>query len=106
MDHRRNMDQHNPRFSKPAAFFCLLRLNRTIMVAMITGSAAFASDSGLTNALWMTLAGWLLAVGGFSLDFYADRDLDIEGPRATIRHNPLANGSLSPLTGLVIVWNQ
>ena len=69
------------------------------MVAIITGAAAFASGSGLVNSLWMTSAGWLLAVGGFSLDFYADRDLDIEGPRATIRHNPLADGSLSPLTG-------
>jgi len=94
------MDHRSHRFSKPAAFFWLLRLNRTAMVAMITGSAAFASGSGVVNSLWMTLAGWLLAVGGFSLDFYADRDLDIEGPRATIRHNPLADGSLSPLTGL------
>lgn len=38
--------------------------------------------------------------GGFSLDFYADRDLDAEGPRAEIRHNPLTDGSLSPPTGL------
>ena len=93
------MDQRSPRFSKPAAFFWLLRLNRTVMVAMITGAEAFASGSGLVNSLWMTSAGWLLAVGGFSLDFYADRDLDNTGPRATIRHNPLADGSLSPLTG-------
>jgi 4-hydroxybenzoate polyprenyltransferase len=88
------------RFSKPSAFFWLLRLNRTVMVAIITGAAAFTADAGVANALWMTLAAWCLAVGGFSLDFYADRDLDAEGPRAEMRHNPLTDGSLSPLVGL------
>ncbi len=82
------------------AFFWLLRLNRTVMVAMITGAAAFAAGAGVTNSLWMTLAAWCLAVGGFSLDFYADRDLDVEGPRAEIRHNPFTDGSLSLPTGL------
>ncbi len=70
------------------------------MVAMITGSVAFAAGAGAANSLWMTLAGWFLAVGGFSLDFYADRDLDVVGPRAAIRHNPFTDGSLSPRTGL------
>ena len=88
------------RFTKPVAFFWLLRLNRTVMVAMITGAAALAAGAGGARSLWMTLAAWCLAVGGFSLDFYADRDLDIKGPRAEIRHNPLADGSLSPPTGL------
>ena len=69
------------------------------MVAMITGAAAFAAGAGVAHTLWMTLAAWCLAVGGFSLDFYADRDLDAEGPRAEIRHNPLTDGSLSPPTG-------
>jgi len=82
------------------AFFWLLRLNRTVMVAVIAGSAAFAAGAGVTHSLGMTLAGWCLAVGGFSLDFYADRDLDIKGPRREIRHNPLADGSLSPPMGL------
>ena len=89
-----------PRFSKPAAFFWMLRLNRTIMVATITGAAAFASGGSATDSIWMFIAGWTLAVGGFSLDFYADRDLDLEGPRARIRHNPLADGSLPPRIGL------
>jgi len=89
-----------PRFSKPAAFFWLLRLNRSVMVAMITGSAAYAAGAGAVNSLWMTLAGWSLAVGGFSLDFYADRDLDATGPRAEMRHNPFTDGSLSPSAGL------
>ena len=94
------MTERKARFSKPLAFFWLLRLNRTVMVAMITGATAFAADAGVTNALWMTLAGWCLAVGGFSLDFYADRDLDTKGPRAEMRHNPLTDGSLSPSIGL------
>jgi len=84
------MPESKPRFSKPMAFFWLLRLNRTVMVATITGAAAFTAGAGVARSLWMTLAGWCLAVGGFSLDFYADRDLDIRGPRAEIRHNPLA----------------
>jgi len=88
------------KFSKPAAFFWMFRLNRTAMVATITGAAAFTAGAGPGRSLWMTLAGWCLAVGGFSLDFYADRDLDVHGPRSTVRHNPLADGSLSPPVGL------
>lgn len=97
---RNDVTEREARFSKPLAFFWLLRLNRTVMVAMITGASAFTANAGVTNAIWMTLAGWCLAVGGFSLDFYADRDLDAEGPRAEMRHNPLTDGSLSPSTGL------
>ena len=95
------MNERIPRFSRPAAFFWLLRLNRTVMVAAITGTGAYVAGAGVPRSLWMTLAGWCLAVGGFSLDFYADPDLDEEGPRAEMRHNPLADGSLSPRTGLV-----
>jgi 4-hydroxybenzoate polyprenyltransferase len=97
---RIDVSERERQFSKPLAFFWLLRLNRTVMVAMITGAAAFTANAGVTNAIWMTLAGWCLAVGGFSLDFYADRDLDAEGPRAEMRHNPLTDGSLSPAMGL------
>jgi 4-hydroxybenzoate polyprenyltransferase len=94
------MAERKPRFSKPLAFFWLLRLNRSVMVAMIAGAAAFTAGAGVADSLWMTLAAWCLAVGGFSLDFYADRELDVKGPRAEIRHNPLTDGSLSPATGL------
>jgi hypothetical protein len=59
----------NRKFSKPAAYFWLLRPNRSFIVAAVTGSGAFAAGVGLVQALWMTLAGWWLAVGGFSLDF-------------------------------------
>jgi 4-hydroxybenzoate polyprenyltransferase len=70
------------------------------MVAMIAGAGAFAAGAGVARSLWMTLVAWLLAVGGFSLDFWADRDLDIEGPRAEVRHNPVSDTSLAPDTGL------
>ena len=70
------------------------------MVALITGSAAFASGAGIHRSLLITLAGWSLAVGGFSLDFYADRSLDVQGPRAMVRRNPLASGAVSPTAGV------
>jgi 4-hydroxybenzoate polyprenyltransferase len=76
-----------PRFSKLASFFWLLRPNRSFMVVAVTGSGAFAARAGLVQALWMTLVGWCLAVGGLTLDFYADRSLDVEAPRTTIRQN-------------------
>ncbi|MEW5816368.1 MAG: UbiA family prenyltransferase [Spirochaetota bacterium] len=94
------MEENNKPVFKPIAFIRLMRLNRTIMVAMITGTGAFVSGSGAAMALRMALSGWLLAVGGFSLDFYADRDLDIKAPRILIRRNPLVNGSLSTAAGL------
>ncbi len=56
------MTKQKPRFSKPMAFFWLLRLNRTVMVALITGAAAFVASAGVATSLWMTLAGWCLAV--------------------------------------------
>jgi 4-hydroxybenzoate polyprenyltransferase len=49
----------------------------------------------------MTLAGFLLATGGFSLDFVADRRLDQTDPRAQHRFNPVAEGSISPAFGTV-----
>jgi len=82
------------------AIFWLLRLNRTAMVAMIVCTAAFVSGSSVIDSLLVTLSAWCLAVGGFSLDFFADRDLDMKGPRASMRHNPIADGSLAPSTGL------
>ncbi|UCF98520.1 MAG: UbiA prenyltransferase family protein [Spirochaetaceae bacterium] len=85
---------------KITKLFFLLRPNRSIMVAMITGAAAFASGSEVVRTLLITLAGWCLAVGGFSLDFYADRSLDVRDPRASVRRNPLASGEVAPAAGL------
>ena len=78
----------------------LFRLNRSIMVAMITGSAAFAAGAGVNLALLMMLAGWCLAVGGFSMDLYADRDLGKDGVRASLRKNPITSGAISLKAGL------
>ena len=82
------------------AYFWLFRLNRTVMVAFVAGTGAFAAGAGASRSLWMALVGWCLAVGGFSLDFYADREWDATGPRAGVRHNPLADGRISPRAGL------
>lgn len=90
----------NPLFASLISFVRLLRLNRSPMVAMITGTAAFVAGAGVGRSLWMTLAGFCLAVGGFSMDLYADRDLDVSGPRANSRHNPLAAGAVPLPVGL------
>lgn len=61
------MTEDRPRFSKPMALLWMLRPSRTVMVAMITGAAACVAGAGVLRSLWMTLAGWCLAAGGFSL---------------------------------------
>lgn len=64
-----------------------------MIVALITDAAAFTAGAGLTHSLWMTLAGWCLAVAGFSMDFYADRDLDsVPGslPHAQVQGLPIS----------------
>jgi 4-hydroxybenzoate polyprenyltransferase len=91
--------ERKARFCEPLALFWMLRPDRTVMVSLTTG-AAFAAKARVIDALWITLAEWCLAVGGFSLDFYADRDLYAEEPRAEVRRNPLMDGSLSPQVGL------
>jgi 4-hydroxybenzoate polyprenyltransferase len=87
--------------NKLVGFLKLFRINRTIMVAAITGTGAFASGAGAPRSLLMTLAGFLLATGGFSMDFVADRHLDMTGPRAQHRLNPVADNTISPVFGLV-----
>jgi 4-hydroxybenzoate polyprenyltransferase len=70
------------------------------MVALITGTAAFVSGAGIVKSCWMLLAGFFLAVGGFSLDFIADRDLDMNGVRKELRRNPIAEGKIPVRSGL------
>lgn len=81
-------------------FLKLFRFNRTIMVAVLTGTGARAGAAPGKSALMLTFAGFLLAVGGFSLDFVADRHLDDRGPRAKHRLNPVAAGEISALFGV------
>ena len=87
--------EEEPRQLKYPIIFLFLP-NRTIMVSIITGTAAYASTYGLLgsfrllNALLMTLIGWCVAVAGFSLDFCADRDMDKIAPRSEIRSNPFS----------------
>jgi len=108
------------KFSTPQLFFMeaevrtlkypliyLFRPNRTIMVSIITGTAAYASTAGLSeefrvlSSLVVTLIGWCLAVSGFSLDFCADREMDKIAPRSTIRSNPIATGQIPVKTGFI-----
>ncbi len=86
---------------KLIAFIYLLRPERTIMVASITGTAAVASGAQWQDILWITLAGWCLAVSGFSLDFCADKELDKLAPREKIRRNPIAREMISLPVGIV-----
>ncbi len=95
-----SLESQAPPYSKFKGFLFLFRPNRTFMVAIITLSGAFAAGASWPIALWMLVGGWFLAVGGFALDFYADRNLDKTGTRARIRRNPIANGSISPKVGL------
>ncbi|UCG43579.1 MAG: UbiA family prenyltransferase [candidate division WOR-3 bacterium] len=94
-----------PRFSPPVALFWLFRPGRTFMMAIVAGTAAFAAGAGIGKSFWMALTGWCLAVGGFSMDFYADRHVDRRGTQAgtcpASLANPLADGSLPARFGLV-----
>ena len=81
---------------KVLAIIYLFRLERTTMVTTITATAAVLSGAVWQDILWITFAGWCLAVSGFSLDFCADRELDKLAPRARIRRNPIS------ITGSVI----
>ncbi|MBN1574992.1 MAG: UbiA prenyltransferase family protein [Chitinispirillaceae bacterium] len=75
-------------------FLKLFRINRTVMVAALTGIGARAAGAPGKCSLLMTIAGFLLATGGFSMDFVADRHLDCTGPRARIRLNPVSAGEI------------
>lgn len=77
--------------------FYLFRVERTMMVTAITAAAAVAAEASWQDILWITFAGWCLAVSGFSLDFCADKELDKLAPRAKIRRNPIAR-ELLPLS--------
>ena len=87
-------------FENLLAFVFLIRPERTIMVTLITGTAAVASGAQWQNILWITFAGLCLAVSGFSLDFCADKELDKLAPRAKIRRNPIAREMISLPVGI------
>ena len=77
------MTETKKNISSAAAFFRLFRFERTLMAALITGSAAFASGVGVVLSLWMALSGWCLAVAGFSLNSFLQEKTD-EKNRASI----------------------
>jgi len=85
---------------KLLAIVYLFRLERTTMVTSITATAAVLAGAVWQDVLWITFAGWCLAVSGFSLDFCADRELDKLAPRAKIRRNPIAREMIPLPIGL------
>ena len=85
---------------KLIALIYLFRPERTIMIALVTGTAAIASSAQWQDILWITFAGWCLAISGFSLDFCADKELDKLAPRAKIRRNPIAREMISLPVGI------
>ncbi len=91
----------NQILEKLLALVYLFRPERTIMVASITGTAAVASGAQWQDILWITLAGWFLAIAGFSLDFCADKELDKLAPRAKIRRNPIAREMIPLPVGII-----
>ncbi len=60
------MTERGPRLHKPVAFLRMMRPSRTVMVAIIAGTGAFAAGAGTIVSLWMILSGWTLAVGGLT----------------------------------------
>jgi len=85
---------------KILAVIFLFRFERTIMVTTITATGAVLAGAEWQDILWISFAGFFLAVFGFSLDFCADRELDKLAPRARIRKNPLARELVSLPVGL------
>ena len=55
------MSESKPQFSRPMALFWLVRRNRTMVVALISGAAAFVVGAGTVLSLWIPLAGWFFA---------------------------------------------
>ncbi len=79
------------------AFMKLIRPDRVLMISSLTWVIAFASRV-TTPELWaIFLAGMFLAMAGFALDMYTDRDIDKQGGR-TWPVNPLAAGMMTPTT--------
>jgi 4-hydroxybenzoate polyprenyltransferase len=83
------------------AILFLFRPERTSMVTTITATGAVLAGAVWQDILLITLAGWFLAVSGFSLDFFADRELDKLEPRSETRRNPFAREMLPKQVGPV-----
>jgi 4-hydroxybenzoate polyprenyltransferase len=67
------MTEKKEQSSKASVLFKLFRFERSLIAAIITGSAAFAAGARTGHALWLALAGWCIAVGGFSLITFIGR---------------------------------
>jgi|TARA_Y100000310_G_C20541960_1_gene743739 4-hydroxybenzoate polyprenyltransferase len=70
------------------------------MISLLTLVIAHISNVPSPDLWFITLAGMFLAMAGFALDFYTDRDADRMGGR-TWPINPLASGSMSPTSARI-----
>ncbi len=76
-------------------FMQLIRPGRVFMVSLLTLVIAYVSGVPLPELWLIPLAGMFLAMTGFAVDMYTDRDTDKRGGR-TWPINPVAMGTMAP----------
>lgn len=80
-------------FSKIRGFLALIRPGRVLMVSSLTWVSAFVANVPWPQQWAITFGGMFLAMAGFALDFYADREADRKAPRPW-PINPLSTGMM------------
>lgn len=86
--------------SKMQVIFGNWRLGRIIMFLLITSSVSYGLGGSLINVILAGIVGATLSAGGFFSDYLGDYKKD----RATNNlKNPIANGTLSPTGGLILI---
>ena len=78
-------------------FIQLIRPGRVLMVSLLTFVIAYVSRVPSPELRLIVPAGMFLAMAGFALDMYTDRDADKRGGR-TWPINPVAMGTMAPTT--------
>ncbi len=85
-------------FPKIRGFLTLVRPGRVLMVASLTGVSAFVANVVPWPQQWaITFGGMFLAMAGFALDFYTDREADRMAPRPW-PINPISTGMMEAKT--------
>jgi 4-hydroxybenzoate polyprenyltransferase len=76
------------------------RVGRILMMALVTGSTAYGFGALPREVILASVAAALLALGGFYLDYLADRQRDRQSGKML---NPVASGEMSPAMGWILV---
>ena len=63
------------------AFLKLVRPGRVVMVSLLTGVSAFVAKAPWREGWFIIFGGMFLAMAGFALDIYSDRNADKKSPR-------------------------